>query len=42
MALHELTQEFLARAIGVEIRRVDEVAACVAVGLIDFLRFSFW
>src|ERR1700730_16176012 len=33
MALHELTQEFLARAISVEVRRVNEVSACLAVGL---------
>ena len=38
-ALHELTQEFLARPIGVETRRVYEVSACLAVGFIDFLRF---
>jgi hypothetical protein len=30
------------RAACVEIRRVDEVAACVAEGFIDFLRFSVW
>jgi hypothetical protein len=42
MALDELTQEFLARPIGVEIRRVYEVSACLAVGFIDFLRFSLW
>jgi hypothetical protein len=40
ITLHELAQEFFARAAGVEIRRVDEVAASLAVGLIDFLRFS--
>ena len=40
MALDELTQEFFARAAGVEIRRVNEVSACLAVGLIAFLRFS--
>jgi hypothetical protein len=42
MALHELSEEFLARAISVEIRRVNEVSACLAVGLIDFLRFRLW
>ena len=41
MALHELTQEFLARAISVEVRRVNKVSACLAVGLIDFLCFRF-
>ena len=35
----ELTQEFFARAAGVEISRVKEVSACLAVGFIDFLRF---
>ena len=40
MALNELTQEFFARAAGVEIRRVDEVSACLAVSLIDFLRLD--
>src|SRR5580704_14459566 len=42
MSLHELTQEFLARAAGVEIRGVYEVSARLAVGFIDFLRFSLW
>ena len=40
MALDELTHEFFARAAGVEIRRVNEVSSCLAIGLIDFLRFS--
>jgi hypothetical protein len=40
MALNELTYEFFARATGVEIRRVNEVSACLAEDLIDFLRFS--
>jgi len=40
MALNELTQEFFARAAGVEIRRVDEVSACLAVSLINLSRFS--
>jgi hypothetical protein len=39
MALDELAHEFFARAAGVEIRRVNEVSACLAVGIIDFLRF---
>ena len=39
MALNELTHEFFARAAGVEISCVKEVSACLAVGLIDFLRF---
>jgi hypothetical protein len=38
---HELTQEFLVRAIGVEIRRVDEVSACLAVGLATLHYGSF-
>ena len=42
MSLHELTQEFLARAGGVEIRRVNKVSARLAVGVINFLRFSLW
>jgi len=36
----ELTRKFFARAAGVENRRVDEVSACVAVSLVDFLRFG--
>jgi len=40
MALNELTYEFFARAVGVEISRVKEVSACLAVGLIDLLRFA--
>jgi len=40
MALDELTHEFFARAARVEIRRVKEVSACLAVSLIDLLRFS--
>ena len=40
MALNELTYEIFARAAGVEIRRVNEVSACLAIGVIDFLRFS--
>src|SRR5580700_3229275 len=40
MALNELTQESFARAVGVEIRRVNEVSARLAIGLIHFLRFS--
>src|ERR1700722_2387521 len=40
MALHELTQEFFTGAAGVEIRSVNEVSTRLAVGLIDFLRFS--
>jgi hypothetical protein len=40
MALDELTHEFFARAAGAEIRRVKEVSACLAVSLIDLLRFS--
>jgi hypothetical protein len=39
MALNELSYEFLARAVGVEIRRVNEVSACLAVGLLDLQRF---
>jgi len=39
MALEELTHKLFARAAGVEIRRVNEVSACLAVSLIDFLRF---
>ena len=42
MALDELAHEFFARAAGVEISRVKEISACLAVGLIDFLRFSLW
>jgi hypothetical protein len=38
--LDELTHEFFARAAGVEIGHVKEVSACLAVSLIDFLRFS--
>jgi hypothetical protein len=41
MTLEELTHELFARTAGVEIRRVDEVSACVAVSLVDFLRFGF-
>ena len=41
MAFDELTYEFFAGAAGVEIRGVQEVSACLAVGLIDFLRFVF-
>jgi hypothetical protein len=40
MILNELTQEFFAPTAGVEIRRVNKVSACLAIGLIDFLRFS--
>ena len=40
MALDELAYEFFARAARVEIRRVNEVSARLAVGLINFLRFS--
>ena len=39
MALDELAYEFFARAARVEIRRVNEVSACLAVGFIDFVRF---
>jgi hypothetical protein len=39
MALNELTHEFFARAVGVEIRRINEVSTHLAVGFIDFLRF---
>src|SRR5882762_5897302 len=41
MALHELTQEFLACAISVEIRRVNEVSACLAVGTMTFCASAF-
>jgi hypothetical protein len=39
MTMNELTHESFARAVGVEIRRVNEVSTCLAVGFIDFLRF---
>jgi hypothetical protein len=39
-AMQELSKEFLTGAAGVEIRRVDEVSARLAVSLIDLLRFS--
>jgi hypothetical protein len=42
MALNELTHEFFADAVGVEIRRVNEISTCLAVSLIDLLRFSLW
>ena len=40
MALYELADESFARAVSVDIRRVNEVSTRLAVGLIDFLRFS--
>ena len=38
MALNELTQEFFARAAGVEIRSVNEVSTRLAVGLMSALQ----
>jgi len=37
MAMNELSHKFFARAVGVNIRCVNEVSTCLAVGLIDFL-----
>jgi hypothetical protein len=39
IGLNELSKESFARTVGVEVRSVNEVSACLAVGLIDFLRF---
>ena len=39
MAMNELAHESFARAVGVEIRRVNEVSTRLAVGFIDSLSF---
>jgi len=38
MALDELAHELFARAAGVEISRVKEISACLAVGLLGRIR----
>ena len=39
MALHEFAEERLARAVGVDVGRVDEVAACFQKGIVDLAAF---
>jgi hypothetical protein len=38
--MNELSHESFARAVGVDVRCVDEVSTCLVVGLIDFCALS--